>query len=290
MCRFVAYLGSPLRLSALTTEPANSLIHQSFHAHERPEPLNGDGFGVAWYVPGRSQAGIFRSITPAWNNRNLHELARVIESGCIFAHVRAATQSLAVSEVNCHPFVHQGYTFMHNGDIGGFRQVRRPLLATLGDHAFHAIHGSTDSEHLFALFLDRVERLPRPVSTEEIANALADAVGAVLGLVAVYARGSRCYLNVAVTDGRSVVACRYTDDLPDQADSLHLHSGKRYVCDGGACRMIDPGVDDHAVLIASEPLSDDPGWTALEVGEMILVTPDRRIVRRPLLPDATVTY
>jgi len=287
MCRFVAYLGKPLGLSALVTEPANSLIHQSFHAQEREEPLNGDGFGVAWYVPGRTQAGIFRSITPAWNNRNLHELARVVESGCIFAHVRAASQGLTVSEENCHPFVHQGYTFMHNGDIGGFRHVRRPLLAGLSDHAFQAIQGSTDSEHLFALFLDRVERRAGPATVEGIADALVAAIGDVLDLVAAHASGSRCYLNLAVTDGRHIVACRYTDAPPEEADSLYVHSGKRYVCEDGVCRMLDPEADDHAVLVSSEPLSTDPGWVAVEVGEVILVTPDRRVVHRPAVPEQT---
>jgi len=46
MCRFVYYQGQPITLSALLTEPENSLIHQSFQARERVEPLNGDGFGM----------------------------------------------------------------------------------------------------------------------------------------------------------------------------------------------------------------------------------------------------
>ena len=51
MCRFALYLGSELTVSRLVTEPSNSIIHQSFHNLERTEPLNGDGFGLAWYVP-----------------------------------------------------------------------------------------------------------------------------------------------------------------------------------------------------------------------------------------------
>ena len=52
MCRFTLYLGPPVRLSTLLIEPSHSLIQQSFHAEERSEPLNGDGFGVGWYAPG----------------------------------------------------------------------------------------------------------------------------------------------------------------------------------------------------------------------------------------------
>ena len=54
MCRFVLYMGRPLRLELLTTLPSHSIIHQSYHAVERKEPLNGDGFGVAWYAPKHS--------------------------------------------------------------------------------------------------------------------------------------------------------------------------------------------------------------------------------------------
>ncbi|MEZ6194623.1 MAG: hypothetical protein R3F20_02680 [Planctomycetota bacterium] len=43
----------------------NSLIHQSYEAKERFEPLNGDGFGLAWYVEGDPKPARFRSVTPA---------------------------------------------------------------------------------------------------------------------------------------------------------------------------------------------------------------------------------
>ena len=63
MCRFVLYLGPELTLDTLITKPSHSLIHQSTHATERREPLNGDGFGLAWYVPSISaEPARFRSI------------------------------------------------------------------------------------------------------------------------------------------------------------------------------------------------------------------------------------
>ena len=95
MCRFTFYLGRPIRLSSLITDPSHSVIRQSFQAQEREEPLNGDGFGVAWYAPEHSdEPAVFKSVTPAWSNRNLRDLARVVASHCILAHVRAATQQL----------------------------------------------------------------------------------------------------------------------------------------------------------------------------------------------------
>ena len=93
MCRFTLYLGPKIRLSSLVVEPKHSIIDQSFHSQSQEEPLNGDGFGIAWYAPGLSEEpALFRSVTPAWNNSNLLELARVVESPLIFAHVRAATR------------------------------------------------------------------------------------------------------------------------------------------------------------------------------------------------------
>ena len=101
MCRFIAYLGHPLLISKLVTEPIHSLIHQSYHARERPEPLNGDGFGVAWFAPEFSpRPALFKDTTPAWNNENLREMAPVTRSRCILAHVRAASPNSSVHRLN----------------------------------------------------------------------------------------------------------------------------------------------------------------------------------------------
>ncbi|MCB1034925.1 MAG: class II glutamine amidotransferase, partial [Acidobacteria bacterium] len=104
MCRFALYLGDEILVSSLVTEPSNSIIHQSFHSHLREEPLNGDGFGVAWYIPGGTEPAVFKEVNPAWNSLNLHSLARVTRSHCLMAHVRAASPGLPVTQLNCHPF------------------------------------------------------------------------------------------------------------------------------------------------------------------------------------------
>ncbi|MCP3919338.1 MAG: class II glutamine amidotransferase [bacterium] len=141
MCRFTLYAGPALRLAELLLDPQHSLIHQSRSSEERAEPTNGDGFGVAWFPREDTRPARYRSVRPAWGDANLRSLARVVSSGCILAHVRAATQGHSAGEANCHPFVHGGYAFMHNGDLGGVRGVRRELLAGLSDAAFDAIDG-----------------------------------------------------------------------------------------------------------------------------------------------------
>lgn len=283
MCRFAFYLGKPVRLSSLVVEPKNSLIHQSFHSHEREEPLNGDGFGVAWYVPAISERpAAFRSITPAWSNRNLLELARVLESPCILAHVRAATQQLQVAEVNCHPFTRGPYAFMHNGDIGGFKHIRRPLIDILSEEAFLGISGSTDSEHLFALFLDLLPKQTGGDSLESMVKALRAAISRIIELGRKYAPGAHSYLNLVVTDGTSAVACRFTTDAPKNADSLYMNHGRRYICEEGVCRMLEPEHGETAILVSSEQLSDDPGWSEVPVNHLIRIHASRQVVIEPL--------
>jgi predicted glutamine amidotransferase len=99
--------------------PVHSLIDQSLHSKLGAETTNGDGFGVGWYDTSPSP-GVFRSIEPAWNDQNLHELAGHVSSHLFFAHIRAAIGS-PVQQSNCHPFRHGRWLWMHNG----FRFHRR---------------------------------------------------------------------------------------------------------------------------------------------------------------------
>jgi len=101
MCRWLAYSGSPILLKEALYAPAHSLIDQSLHARLGAEATNGDGFGIGWYDAAPAP-GVFKSVEPAWNDRNLHELAEHISSGHFFAHVRAAIGS-PVQQSNCHP-------------------------------------------------------------------------------------------------------------------------------------------------------------------------------------------
>lgn len=280
MCRFILYLGPPITLKSLITDPVNSLIHQSYHSIETKERLNGDGFGVAWYVPELShEPAAFRSISPAWNNHNLLHLARVTTSPCVLAHVRAATPGLPVSEANCHPFCHGHLAFMHNGHIGGFRKLRRTIVDDLSNEAFEAIHGSTDTEHLFAMFLDRYRALESAPPAERIGPALQTTIRDVLDLARGTGQTDHSYFNIAVSDGNSAAVMRYSTDTAANTDSLYLNRGQQYLCVGGICRMVDPSESSgtQAVVVSSERLSADPSWERIPENTMVTVVPDRRV-------------
>lgn len=265
MCRFTLYMGEPIRLSSLLVEPEHSLIRQSTHSREREEPLNGDGFGVGWYAADpRLEPAVFRSITPAWNNRNLVNLARVVSSGCILAHVRAATQSSGVNEANCHPFRFRNHLFMHNGDVGNFRQVRRAMLASVRDEAFDNVYGSTDSEHVFALVIDEMLRSPTWIDAgERLAGALQGAIRRVVELVGKHGQNEPSYLNCALSDGQNAVVSRFSNDPNEAPESLYFYSGGIYpALDGRVAR---------SVIVSSERLTEDPAWREIPPNHMVIV-------------------
>jgi len=266
MCRFILYQGPPILLDSLLIKPKHSLIRQSVNSHEREEPLNGDGFGVGWYAGEYSdEPAVFRSITPAWNNRNLHNLARVVASPSIYAHVRAATQSSGVNEANCHPFRYRKYLFMHNGDVGSFHKVRRRLLETICDEAFSNVFGSTDSEHFFAVVIDELLKLNGEDSAMVIAGALDNAIKRVVDIVRQYGDSEPCYLNIAVGDGRNAVVSRYSNDPAGKPESLYWYTGKLYE------PCVEGWAQGNEIIVSSERLTADPGWQAITPNHMIVL-------------------
>lgn len=237
MCRFTFYMGDEIPIADLVTRPENSLINQSVHARERPEPLNGDGFGLAWYMADDPQPARFRSLTPAWSNANLAELARVTRTRCIMAHVRAATSGrFDVADANCHPFRCGRFAFMHNGDVAEFPKIRRALMESLSDEGFALVRGTTDSEHMFALAMEKLRGHEQDSSCELLADALQFTIRRIRELLAEHAPGSHAYLNLVLTDGRNAAASRFSTN-PDYIDSLYINQGSGYRCDDGVCYM-----------------------------------------------------
>lgn len=289
MCRFLLYLGDPVVVSDLITEPENSLIHQSFHSEEREEPLNGDGFGLAWYVHALSaHPGLFRSISPAWSNRNLHHLARITRSHCVLAHVRAASEASIVSETNCHPFSWGPFAFMHNGDVASFHELRRVLENTLTDATYNRLEGSTDSEFLFGFFLDRWHEEERLANlTERLAVAMQRTIHEVLALLRTHGVRAPSYLNLAVSDGHRAVVSRVTNDDPQYAESLHVHTGKVYHCQDGVSCLIEPGSKRPAVIVSSEKLSEDASWQTIPTNHLVVVSEDLQVQLRPIALTAS---
>jgi predicted glutamine amidotransferase len=275
MCRWLAYSGSPIRLEELLVKRDRSLIDQSLHARQGATTTNGDGFGVGWY----DEAGeprLYRSTHPAWNDRNLRELAAGISSPLFFAHIRASTGT-AIQETNTHPFRHGRWLWMHNGLIREFARMRRELLHAVDDSLFTSIEGTTDSELMFYLALtfglesDPVAAVEKTVGLVE-ATAQAHSVDAPL------------QMTVATTDGQSIWAFRYSSE----GTSRSLYFSTRM----DTLKALHPDLEELGAfseetrVIVSEPLGDLPGaWNEVPESHVGIVQPGADELR-PFAPRA----
>src|SRR4051794_32556279 len=149
MCRWMAWLGQPVLIEELLFKTQHGIVDQALHARMGAEPTNGDGFGVGWYGTGEGPA-VFRSVSPAWSDANLRDLAAHVESPLFLVHVRAAIGS-PVQQTNCHPFRRGSWLFVHNGFLAGFHELRRDLMLDVDPDLFGDMEGSTDSEVVFYL-------------------------------------------------------------------------------------------------------------------------------------------
>jgi glutamine amidotransferase len=227
---------------------AHSLIDQSLHSRLGAEATNGDGFGIGWYDD-EPEPGVFRSIEPAWNDRNLLELAGHVRSGHFFAHIRAAIGS-PVQQTNCHPFRHGRWLWMHNGFVDQFATVKRDLVLSVDESLYPQIAGSADSEVLFFLAL-----------TFGLQDDPPEAVARTLGLVE--ACGHKHDVEypfqgtIATTDGQRMWVFRYSSE--GKSRSLFFST------DIATLRALYPEeqileqLSDDARLVVSEPLGDLPG-------------------------------
>ncbi|MBB3084450.1 class II glutamine amidotransferase [Geodermatophilus sabuli] len=261
MCRWMAYTGAPLLVEDLLYVPENSLVVQSLHARLGVEPTNGDGFGVGWYGE-QHEPGLYRSIEPAWNDRNLRELASHLSSHLVLAHVRASTGT-PVQQTNCHPFRHGRWMWVHNGAIAGFRDAKRELTLAVDPALFPDIEGSTDSELFFFLALTFGLEEDPPA-------AVARAVGLIEDVGRRHGTQFPLQMTVATTDGETLWAFRYSSE--GRSRSL-FHS-----TDVSTLRAQYPSnpvlhrLSDDARVVVSEPLGGLRGaWREVPEGTCVRI-------------------
>ena len=263
MCRWLAYSGSTVPLERLLYAPAHSLIDQSLHSRLGAETTNGDGFGVAWYGADRTPA-VYHSVAPAWNDRNLRELAGHVTSPLVLAHIRASTGS-AVQQTNCHPFRHGRWLWMHNGFIGDFAHVKRDLVLEIDADLYPEIEGSTDSEVFFHLALTLGLEEDPPAAVER-------AVGVIEEIGRKHGVEHPIQMTVATTDGERTYAFRYSSEgrsrslffSTDLARLRTLHPVTPFLAELG----------EDTRLVVSEPLSDlSDAWNEIPESSWGVIQP-----------------
>jgi glutamine amidotransferase len=265
MCRWLAYSGTPVLLHDLLFKPDHSLIDQSLDSQLGDTTTNGDGFGVGWYGLEETPA-LFRSITPAWSDRNLKELAAHLRSGLVFAHIRASTGT-AVQQTNCHPFRYGRWLWMHNGAIRDFPRVKRELAFAVDPSLYPAIEGSTDTELFFFLALGFGLEDDPP-------TAVARAVGLIERVGRANDVQHPIQMTVATTDGESLWSFRYSSE--GRSRSLYYSTSVETL------RRQYPGheqirrLSEETRLVVSEPIGSLEGvwnevpessWTVVQAGE-----------------------
>jgi predicted glutamine amidotransferase len=230
---------------------------------------NEEGWGIAWWEDGHPH--VVKEPIRADESEIAATLAHDPPISDVFiVHVRAATIGHASVE-NTHPFTASAlgreWGFAHNGTVKELDRLVTGAYEQTGD---------TDSELAFHHLLTRLERLGHAASDDEIAAGVL-ATGRELSEY-----DSR--VNFLLSDGRTLFA--YHDG------HRTLHVVQKHAADLGEIPMADADYnlslrlgdapDERAVIVASVPLTDEPGWEKLDAGEFLVIR-DGAITERATL-------
>ena len=242
MCRHLAYLGPPATLRSVFIDPPHGLHTQAWAPRrQRYGTVNADGFGVGWYAPEDPVPARYRHAGPIWGDESFADVARVTSASAMLGAVRSATPGTDQGTAAIAPFAAGRWLFSHNGIVAGWPGSVAGLLATLPAEVLLGLEARVDSALLWALVRHRLGGGARPDEAAAGAIAALDAVG-VTGR-----------FNFLLTDGQVIVATAAGDTL-----------WYRRALGGGA-----------AVVVASEPGDDQPGWTEVPDGRVVTATPQQ---------------
>lgn len=237
----------------------------------RQSERNADGYGMAALTARRGMI-LIRNPVQASEDPAYHHVARRLDAAEILVHLRYASTG-NVSLVNTHPFSQDGRLFAHNGVVGDLERIE----ARLGPNRA-MVMGDTDSERFFALI------------TLAIREAGGDVRAGITAAVREVAADYELYsLNFVLGDIGHIWALRYPEHNP-----LHLHarpqggpSGVAPLDEADAAGTLRLHSDDGAVaplvVIASERISDEPGWEEIQPGELVHVGPDLVVDRETII-------
>lgn len=242
-----------------------SLTEQS---HDNP-----DGFGLAT-TTAAGVTGVVKRPVRAADDEAFARHARATHAAIYLAHVRYADTG-EISPANTHPFTIDGRAFAHNGVVGDLDALDERLGA---DRAL--LGGETDSERLLA------------VISVAIREHDGDVRAGIIAATTMLAQEIELYsLNFLLSTADELWAFRYPEHnrlyvLQRAAGGPRgdhaLDESSAY----GTLRMRSrDGVRRPVVVVASEPMDEDPGWQEVASGELVRIGPDLRIDRELILAD-----
>jgi glutamine amidotransferase len=236
MCRLLARLGDEAPLESWLYEPDYSLERQSWQPRQQIwGTINGDGWGVGWYDPARTEPARYRTTQPMWSDRTFRNLSGVLRSKMALASVRSASPGSPTEETGTAPYTWGRWLFAHNGRVLGWQEgVKTAMRRELDDKWLGTVEGAADSEVLFALLLQLIE---------DGGATPAEALVAVTETVRSHEDGR---LNFILSDGDRLYATRWGEE-----------------------KLFTRQIGD-ATYVASEPFDDEDGW--IEVPDKGVVT------------------
>ena len=270
MCRLVGIIASEVtRFGLVLKEAPRSLARLS---HEHPDGWGVAAFGGPESLPPPPQEGVqeggWRLHKGTARASECHRFAALAERSAgtiLIAHIRQKTVGPTRIE-NTHPFVQSAWVFAHNGTVKDQAYVRSGVSA----RRLAEVRGDTDSEVLFAFLLSRLDEADvthtepsdasRARGLEVLAAATADLrrrnVGAFNFLLS---NGSSCFVH---RFGRTLFLLERRPDPPSSASSLDEQAA-----------LAKWRMRRHAVLVASERLTDEP-WREVPEGTLLRVDRD----------------
>jgi predicted glutamine amidotransferase len=265
MCRLFGLSAGhePVRVTFWLLEAPDSLARQS-----RREP---DGTGLG-YFDGEGRPVVEKQPLAAYEDEEFARAAREVSSPTFVAHIRYASTG-AVLPVNTHPFEQAGRLFAHNGMIGDLPALEREL----GSDGMALVRGDTDSERFFALITREAER------AGDVGEGIRRAVKWVAAELPIFA------INFVLIDSDELWALRYPD-----THELHVlerasggPGGRRHLDHSSARGSVRVRSGElarrTAVVVATEPMDEDPGWGLLAGGELLHVDGKLRVQRHRVL-------
>jgi glutamine amidotransferase len=232
---------------------------------------NPDGTGLGVFG-GDGEAVVSRQPIAAWEDTAFAYEAHEMTGTTFIAHVRYASTG-AIDVLNTHPFLQDDRIFAHNGVVGGL-DVLDARLAQL--RAADLVSGQTDSERVFALITASIR-----ATGGDVEAGLLDAVEWLAGNVPIYAA------NLLLSTATDMWALRYPEPhelylldrrkLPEHADfdlkTSRIHARSTHL------------EAQPSVVLASEPMNDDPAWRLLAPGTLVHVDADLTVTERVVLPE-----
>lgn len=170
---------------------------------------------------------------------------------------------------------------MHNGQIHDFISVKRHLRRLLDDDIYNWIQGGTDSEHLFALFLQH-SMGKNLDDLSVVTDVLLQTLSEIIGLVKQFGTEGPSWFNICLTNGQQMIASRYCTDKDLAPESLHYLAGDSFFSSGNFHKQRNADKHD-CVMVASERLTNfSSEWRDVPANHLLLVDSDRRIQLRPV--------